>query len=84
MVDNTLQTTAVMDRWSAAGYAVRVRATDAGGLWMEKDLAVAVQVPATSSIGGTVFKDLNADGIKGKGEGVFAGQTGGQRVQDVN
>jgi hypothetical protein len=71
VVGNTLATTAVMDRWSAAGYSVRVRVTDAGGLWLEKDLAIAVQVPATSSISGTVFKDINADGIKGKGEGAM-------------
>ena len=74
VVNNTLQTTAVMDRWSAGGYSVRVRVTDGGGLWMEKDVTIAVQVPATSSIGGTAFKDINADGIKGKGEGAFASQ----------
>ncbi len=71
---DTLKTNAVFDYAARNSYSIRVRSTDQGGLWFEKNLTISITYLVRGCIKGTLYNDLNSDGKRGAKEVILAAQ----------
>jgi len=74
IVGNQLRSASSFDYETKNSYSIRVRSTDAGGLWYEKVFTITVtDVNEPRYVGGLVWQDLNGNGIQNDGEPGLAG-----------